>query len=127
MKTKAIDFIMFNVTDMPRAVSFYRDTLGMEYPFNEEGKSWTEFDSDPVSFALCHVPNNPGYAGGPAIALAVDDIHTAIAELKEKGVKILMHPEETSVCFMSFIEDPDGNRICIHQRKNGTAGKVARK
>jgi predicted enzyme related to lactoylglutathione lyase len=35
---------------------------------------------------------------------------------------VLMDPVETRVCWMSFIADPDGNRICLHQRKDGTAG-----
>jgi len=57
----------------------------------------------------------------------VDDVDAAVEELRAKGVKVVTEPEETSVCFMAFVEDPDGNRICIHRRKDGTAGKQPRK
>jgi predicted enzyme related to lactoylglutathione lyase len=121
MKTKAVDFVVYNVTDMAKAVAFYRDTLGMAFDFNEEGEFWTEFDSPPVSFALCR-PGDGDWKGPPAVALAVEDVYAAVEELRKKGVRVLAEPEETSVCHMAFIADPDGNRICLHQRKDGTAG-----
>ena len=123
MKPRAIDFVVYNVRDMERSVRFYRDTLGIEAPFNEENEFWTEFDTDPVSLALCRPSERRPWHGGPAVALAVDDVHATIAELRAAGVKIVNEPEQTSACIMAFIEDPDGNRICIHQRNNGTAGK----
>ncbi len=33
-----------------------------------------------------------------------------------------MEPLETPDCFMAAVADPDGNKILIHQRKDGTAG-----
>ncbi len=123
MQPRAIDFIVYNVEDMGRSVRFYREVLGIDAPFNEEGGFWTDFDTSTVSFALCRPSKDRPWTGPAALALAVRDIHEAIAELRAKGVKVLTEPEETNVCFMAFIEDPDGNRICIHQRKDGTAGK----
>ena len=126
MKPRAIDFVMYNVSDMERSTRFYREILGLNAPFNEQGGFWTEFDTDPVSFALCRPSNERPWNGSPAIALAVDDVDEAISELRAKGVRVLNEPEETNVCYMAFIEDPDGNRICIHRRKDGTAGKQPR-
>jgi predicted enzyme related to lactoylglutathione lyase len=85
---------------------------------------WTEFDTPPVAFALCEPKESGKYAwsGVPAVGLAVDDVYAALNELRAKGVKVLNEPVETSVCYMAFIEDPWGNRICIHQRKDGSAG-----
>jgi predicted enzyme related to lactoylglutathione lyase len=37
-------------------------------------------------------------------------------------VKILIEPVETRVCWMAWIADPAGNRLCLHSRKDGTAG-----
>ena len=52
----------------------------------------------------------------------VRDLSKAIDALRERGVKILMKPAEFGSCYMAFIADPDGNSICIHQRKDGTVG-----
>jgi lactoylglutathione lyase len=124
VKPKAIDFVVYAVPDMERAHAFYRDTLGLDFPLIEAGEFWTEFDTPPVAFAL-NKPKSRGkwsWRGGPAIALAVDDVHAAVEELRAKGVKILNEPVRTSVCQMAFIEDPFGNRVCIHQRHDGSAG-----
>ena len=124
MKTRAIDFVMYSVPDMEKAYAFYRDTLGLDFPMVEEGDFWTEFDSPPVAFALCQPRSKGKYAwsGTPAVGLAVDDVTATIEELRAKGVKILNEPVRTNVCVMAFIEDPFGNRVCIHQRHDGTAG-----
>ena len=34
----------------------------------------------------------------------------------------VIEPVETRVCWLAWIADPDGNRICLHSRKDGTAG-----
>jgi predicted enzyme related to lactoylglutathione lyase len=60
--------------------------------------------------------------GGASAALAVDSVKKAVAELKKKKVKILQEPMESDPCFMAVIEDPDGNQIIIHERKDGTVG-----
>ena len=124
MKTKAIDFVVYAVPDMQRAHSFYKETLGIDFPLVEEGKFWTEFDTKPVALALCQPKPDGEYnwSGPAAVALAVDDVYATMDELRAKGVKILNEPVRTSVCVMGFIEDPFGNRICIHQRHDGTAG-----
>ena len=31
-------------------------------------------------------------------------------------------PLPRRVCWMAWIADPDGNRICLHSRKDGSAG-----
>ena len=124
VKTRALDFVVYSVPDMKEAFAFYRDTLGLDFPLVEEGETWTEFDSRPIALAL-HQPAKKGrfsWPGTPAVGLAVDDVHAALEELRAKGIKVLSEPVETSVCFMAFIEDPFGNRLCLHQRKDGTAG-----
>ena len=109
---------------MKAVQSFHKDTLGLDFQLIEEGEVWTEFDTPPVALALCQ-PKPEGkyaWAGTPAVGLAVDDVYATMEELRAKGVKILNEPVRTSVCVMGFIEDPFGNRICIHQRHDGTAG-----
>ncbi|MDQ3700196.1 MAG: VOC family protein [Chloroflexota bacterium] len=120
-EVRALDYFVYTVSDMDRAVAFYRDTLGVRSDFNEAGEFWTEFDSKPVALALC-APGEGDWKGPPAAALAVRDVRAKVEELRAKGVPILAEPEETSACYMAFVADPDGNRVCLHQRKDGTAG-----
>ena len=120
MKVRAIDFVVVNVSDVPRAAAFYRDTLGLDFPLVEESLRWQEFQTEPVAFALREDKGNPG--ANAAIALAVDDVSAAVEELRAKGVKVLIEPRESPDCYTAMVQDPDGNMLLLHRRKDGTAG-----
>jgi predicted enzyme related to lactoylglutathione lyase len=121
---RAVDFVMYCARDMWRMRSFYQRVFGLRRG-GEWNQFWSEFKTAPVTLCL----NGPGqkpsrdWQGPPAVALAVGDIHAAIRECRRHKVKVLLEPVETSVCWMAFIADPEGNRICLHQRKDGTAGR----
>jgi predicted enzyme related to lactoylglutathione lyase len=53
---------------------------------------------------------------GNGILFAVDDLPAAVADLKARGIPIVME-RETPVCTMAVIEDTEGNSIFLHKRK----------
>ena len=123
MKVRAIDYVELSVADMDRALRFYRDTLGMDFPLSGGDNmdwNWKEFDSPPVALALdSDARPAPGQV---TLALAVDDVAAAVEELRAKGVPIVVEPRDQGVCYAAVIRAPDGNEIGLHQRKDGTAG-----
>ena len=127
MKVKAIDFVTSHVTDTREAVRFYRDVLGLDQDFINDGvikgdgsrDTWTEFDMRPVSLALVRWEEE---AGRPGIAFAVDDVDEAVNELRAKDVEIVMAPVDSGSCRMAWIKDPWGNLLGIHRRNDGTCG-----
>jgi catechol 2,3-dioxygenase-like lactoylglutathione lyase family enzyme len=131
MNVRGIDFVVYHVPDMRRAKAFYRRTLGLA-PRGEYTGSWAEFGTEPTTLCLRTTHLGPGEARAnpkqvkwvptPAIALAVADVSAVVEELRGQGVAILVEPWETRVCHKAFIADPFGNPICLHQRKDGTAG-----
>ncbi len=121
IKVRSVDFVVYNVNNMKRSKAFYRNLLGL--PIGEEYTGfWAEYATRPSVVALCSPSKRSKWRGSTAVALAVRDVYAAVEALRQKGVKVLMEPQETGVCHMAFIADPDGNRICLHQRKDGTAG-----
>jgi predicted enzyme related to lactoylglutathione lyase len=50
------------------------------------------------------------------IALHVDDVGAARADLEARGVKFDMDTFDTGVCHMAFFRDPDGNALMLHHR-----------
>jgi predicted enzyme related to lactoylglutathione lyase len=50
------------------------------------------------------------------IALRVDDVATARAELEAKGVEFPYETIDTTVCHMAPFTDPDGNALMLHRR-----------
>ncbi|MDP0500483.1 MAG: VOC family protein [Verrucomicrobiota bacterium JB022] len=125
MKILGTDFFSYEVSDLARSIEFYRDLLGLKLTEDGSEHGFVEFDVPPSSLALIAAPiimNRPPQPGGSMIWLAVPDMAAAVAELKERGVTVVMEPMETPVCFMCGFLDPDGNTIGLHQRKDGTAG-----
>jgi predicted enzyme related to lactoylglutathione lyase len=123
MKIRGTDFVMYLVSDLARAASFYREVLGLpQEVYSEEGQ-WAEFNCGNIMLALKGGEKSPEVNTGGCIALAVDDIHAAHEELKKKGVRILSEPHDYSVCWAMKILDPDGNLVILHKRADGTFGQ----
>ena len=121
MNVLGIDFTFFAVSNMQRSLTFYRDILRIPLAcLVYEGK-WAEFEINPGTLALGEGDDFTSPGGG-MVALAVEDAKAAVQELKQAGVQIHIPLGESSVCFWAVIEDPDGNRIIIHQRKDKTVG-----
>jgi predicted enzyme related to lactoylglutathione lyase len=123
MKIRGTDFVMYQVSDLSRAASFYRDVLGLpQEVFSSEGQ-WAEFNCGNITLALNGGEELPKEVAGGRVALAVDDIHAAHQELKKKGARILKEPQDYSVCWAMEILDPDGNTVILHKRADGTFGQ----
>lgn len=121
----AIDFVMYNTKDIRKTRVFYQKLFGLKKG-EEWNDWWSEFHTEPVNLCLNGEPdaNKRGWdwTGPACVAFAVDDVRAAIAACRKRKVKVLIEPVETRVCWMAWIADPDGNRICLHSRKDGTAG-----
>lgn len=122
---RALDFVMYNTQDIAKTRAFYRKLFGFKRG-HEWNDFWTEFATEPLTFCLNGTSRSSDpkwdWRGPACVALAVDDVPAAIAQCRKHGVKVLIEPVETRVCWMAWIADPDGNRICLHSRKDGSAG-----
>lgn len=123
MKIIEIAFTGYPVTDMKRAKAFYEGVLGLtksrDFGQKDGDDQWAEYDIGAGCLALI---NNPGAdwpprPAGTAAALEVDDLDAFVAKLHEKNVKFVWEMQDTPVCRMVVVADPDGNWIVLHQRK----------
>lgn len=126
MKPRGVDFFCYTVSDISKSADFYANTLGLTlYAWIDPG--WVEFavGDTPTVLALradpkVHAVNVEDCRA--AIAIAVDDVHRAVDELRSRGVDVVLEPGEQASCHAAGIADPDGNLILLHSRKDGTAG-----
>ena len=119
MKIRGTDFVMFQVTDMPKAVRFYGETLGL--PQEVDTEDFAEFNCDNVTLSLIRTGEKLESVGH--IALAVDDVQAAYVELKDKGARLEGEPVDYGCCKAVTVQDPDGNVVIIHRRADGTVGQ----
>lgn len=108
--------IAVNVHDIDRAVDFYRDKLGLDFVFSVPKMAF--FLCGDVRLMLT-VPETPEF-DHPAsvIYYRVDEVNSAVAELKARGVQFeadpnVVHETDRSRLWMAFLRDPDGNVLAV--------------
>ena len=89
MKVTEAAFVGYPVTDTDRAKDFYENVLGLTPEMEHEiesmpGKHWIEYEQGNVTLAISNTWE-PAASSGPAIALEVENLETAVARLKEAG------------------------------------------
>ena len=118
MKVTGTDFVTVPTQDYERAKEFYGGTLGL--PF---GKQWGdrpagEFETGNLTLAVMQ-SDAFGIDFEPhslPVALHVDDVEAARAELEGEGVEFLADTMDSGVCHMAHFKDPDGNTLMLHHR-----------
>jgi catechol 2,3-dioxygenase-like lactoylglutathione lyase family enzyme len=116
MQVERIDFVSVLTQDLARAKRFYTETLGLEV--ETEGESDLELRCGQVTLDVFD-PSSIGQAFLPSpagIALRVDDVDAARAELETKGVAFDGATIVTDVCKQAWFKDPDGNALMLHRR-----------
>ena len=110
-----LDFVAIPSRDAERTRAFYVDTLGLR----ADGKANFEVWVGQTCLGIWE-PDKMGGTFAPQknahLALHVDDVATARAELEAKGVEFLGETLDTGVCHMAFFNDPDGNDLMLHSR-----------
>jgi predicted enzyme related to lactoylglutathione lyase len=117
-----IPFVCYPVTDKKRACDFYEGLfdLKIDQGYVAPDGFWSEADIGAGTLAICSFWKASAEPSmGPAIAFEVENLETAVAELKAAGVPFAMEPLETPVCYMAVVTYPDGNSLFIHKRKPG--------
>jgi len=113
---KSVAFTMYPVTDVPRAVAFYRDGLGLRQA-GLDTPGWVEFEIGGETFGVGSFEQvgKPGTA--QSLALEVDDLPAYRSALAERGIEA-SEPHELATCWISVLRDPDGNQVWLHQAKS---------
>ena len=117
----AIGQIAMNAHDIPRAVRFYRDTLGMR-PLFEVPPKMAFFDCAGVRLMLSLPEEAQFDHAGSVLYYRVDDIDQAYATLSERGVTFLDKPHLIArmpdhELWMSFFSDSEGNTLALMAEK----------
>ena len=123
-----VDFVSVPTKDIDAAMDFYENVLGLErskmWQRSGEEPLGAEFETGTVTIALI-ATERLGIEFQPnkvPIALRVDDVEAARAELESKGVTFNGDTIDSGVCHQALFEDPDGNSLDLHHRYAPPAG-----
>lgn len=120
-----VNYAIVFVSDMKRAVSFYRDVL--ELPLKFESPGWTEFATDGATLALHASPASSAEsdtsehlpAGRCRPGLSVPNLDEFHKRMVERNVPCLQAPKEIFGARVAQYVGPDGLVISVGEERRG--------
>ena len=123
---------MLRVVDLEKSLAFYSGVLGMkllrrtDYPNGKFTLAFVGF-TDEASGAVIELTHNWGvekYELGNAyghIAIEVENAYASCENIKQRGGNVVREagPMKHGSSVIAFIEDPDGYKIELIQKKSG--------
>lgn len=120
MSIKGMHLAWIVVNDLKAAVKYYGEVIGLQVKEMNEAFGWAELEGHEGGARLGIAQTNPREpikAGSNAIiTLTVDDLEKSIAELSQKGVKLVGKMIDIpGIVKLQMFEDADGNHLQIVQ------------
>ncbi|MEX0781436.1 MAG: VOC family protein [Dehalococcoidia bacterium] len=113
----SIGQIAVNVTDMDRAVAFYRDVAGLPFLF-QAGPNLAFLQAGDVRLML-DIPEDERFAGkASVIYYKVEDLEGAFDTIKARGAEVESEPHLIAKMpdhelWMAFFKDTEGNFFAL--------------
>ena len=109
--------LLIPVRDLDRAITFYRDTLGIRFLFTAPPQM-SFFQSGSVRLLVGVPPTNHPRESGSVIYFHVRDIQAVYETLVKRGVEFgakphVVHRTPTTELWLSEFQDLDGNRLAL--------------
>ncbi len=104
-----INYVIVFVSDMSRAVEFYRDVVGL--PLRFDSPEWTEFDTAGATLALHSGSDGcrPGFG--------VADLDAFHARMMMSGVACVRPPESVFGAKVALYRDLDGHVFSVGENR----------
>jgi catechol 2,3-dioxygenase-like lactoylglutathione lyase family enzyme len=118
---RGIDHVALNVLDVPAALAFYTDLLGLtqrdDRPDFGIAGAWLNAGNQQVHLIELPPPNGMGQH----FALLFDDIGEVVERLRAQGIPVSDPAASSPGRRQAFLNDPWGNAIELHQHDSSRA------
>jgi predicted enzyme related to lactoylglutathione lyase len=117
-RVTGVDFVSVPTRNFAAAMEFYGNVLGLPCSARYGRFDGAEFETGTLTLAVIDsAAMGLGFSPNKNhIALHVDDVEAARAELESRGVSFKGDTIDSGVCHMAIFEDPDGNALMLHHR-----------
>ena len=119
-----VDFVTIPTQDLEASIHFYGTVLGLPFVKRWGDMPAAEFQAGNLTIAVMD-PTAFGQefrSHGSPLALQVEDVAAARAQLEAQGVKFVTDVIDSGVCHQAIFLDPSGNALDLHHRYAPAAG-----
>ncbi len=114
MKPLAVHHVSISVLDVPEALAFYLDKLGLtqrgDRPADIGDGAWLDVGGQQLHL----IQAQPPAACGQHFAILVEDLDATTVELRAAGVSV-SDAVGVGAARQAFLADPSGNSIELHE------------
>lgn len=106
------------VSDLDRALVFYRDHLGL--PLDKLGSFGAEFLEGETKLGVhpaVHPDAKAMVGRHTGLTFFVEDVPARVETLRARGAAIVAEPSQTAFGVMALVADPDGNVLALWEDK----------
>lgn len=128
MKIHGVGQVSIPVSDIDRAVEFYRDVLEIPFLFQVPGSpAMAFFQCGGTRLYIVNPESHDPSPGSSVLYFTVDSAQEAAEELKAKGAELesephIIHQTENYTLWMAFFRDPDRNLMAVMSEEGDLMG-----
>ncbi len=128
MKIHGVGQVSISVSDVDRAVAFYRDVLEIPFLFQVPGSpGMAFFDCGGTRLYIVQPEDPDATPSASVVYFTVDSAQDAAEELKSKGIELgsephIIHQTDNYTLWMAFFRDPDGNLMAVMSEEGELMG-----
>ena len=117
MATISVAYVNVPVSNLERAVAFFRDVIGLPLRFSDAEFGYAAFDAGGASFAVVQAGEGEAVGRHTGVGFMSENLDADHAELASKGVEFTRPPtKEPWGGYMAVFADPDGNTYYLDER-----------
>jgi len=109
-----ISAIMLGVRDLPQALAFYEEQLGLKVIMRESQLALLQCGTVTLGLSRRHVHAAPNVTGATEVVFQVETVRAAHRDLTSKGVSFTSEPHQvTPTDWVAHFRDVDGHLLSI--------------
>lgn len=118
MNIKKVGNVILAVSDLDRSLQFYHEIIGL--PIKNQRRSWIDLGSGGALLSLHPASLTAEHMGGSiengiTLGFLVGDVDSAVAELRERGVRIHRDVVKREAGKNAIVLDPDDYLISLFE------------
>lgn len=115
MPATRLKSVLYPTRNLPEALAFYRDTLGLALGF-ADGEHYAQLKTEGATLALAGPREQPPEPAGPIVTLEVESLDTLRPRLAAAGTRIVAERDMGTHGRTLTVTDPDGNLVHLYEK-----------